>query len=78
MTVKEYLLTKKTSKLEEFKVITKELPNENPSKEDLIAFALEIAKDMSNIYSKGFDDCISELDKVDVSFMSRNKPPHLK
>jgi hypothetical protein len=78
MNIKEYLANKKTSTLEEFSCLVKELPNENPSKEDLVAFALEIANDMSSIYSKGFEDCIAELDKVDANFMSRRKPPHLK
>jgi len=78
MTIKEYLETKKTNTLSEFKVLVKELPNENPTKEELITFAIQIASDMSNIYNKGFEDCISELEKIDSNFMSRKKPPHLK
>lgn len=78
MTIKEYLSSKKTNTLSEFEVLVNELPNENPSKEELLAFAIQIASDMSNIYNKGFEDCVSELDKIDANFLSRKKPPHLK
>jgi mannitol/fructose-specific phosphotransferase system IIA component (Ntr-type) len=82
MTIKEYLATKnKTSESfngDSLNSLIAQIKEEVPTKEELIEMTEFVMKEAGDIYTKGFEDCILELEKIDANFMSRKKQPHLK
>lgn len=81
MTVREYLSSKnKCGELNEepFKELLYDLSESNPTKEEVVEAMAFFLKELGKTYTRGFNDCISELDKVDANFLSSNKPSHLK
>jgi len=81
MTIKEYLSSRnKCSELndEQLKVLISDLKESEPTKEEVLEAMEFFLKELGKTYTKGFEDCVSELDKIDANFLSRKKPPHLK
>ena len=81
MSIKEYLSSRdKCSELNEepFKVLISELRESEPTKEEVLGAMESFLKELGKTYTKGFEDCVAELDKIDANFLSRKKPPHLK
>lgn len=80
MTIKEYLSSKNKCSVdgEPFKLLISELRESEPSKEEVLDSMEFFLKELGKTYTKGFEDCVAELDKIDVNFLLRRKPPHLK
>lgn len=81
MTIKEYLSSRnKCGELNEepFKELLSDLRESNPTKEEVVEAMTLFLKELGKIYTNGFEACVSELDKIDANFLSRNKPSHLK
>lgn len=81
MSIKEYLSSKnKCSELndETFKFLISELRESEPTKEECLDAMEFFLKELGKTYTKGFEACVAELDKIDANFLSRKKPTHLK
>lgn len=78
MTIVEWMKSKQSSLLEEVQAMIKDIPeDEEPTKQELIQMAIELASDASKIYNKGFNEAIELIAKCDSKFLSRKVPPHV-
>ncbi len=60
---------------EPIKALISELRESEPTKEEVIDIMEFFLRELAKTYSKGFEDCISELEKIDAK---SKKPSHLK
>ena len=79
MRIKDYIYSKITPKQDEIETLINMIENdENLDKAKCISFLKEVIVSTQNVYLEGIKDTLHLVESIDVNFLNREIPPHVK